>query len=331
MQRLDIALVERYPEHSRSQLQRAITAGYVSVNGLIAKKPKASVTDVDVIIIAWPEQQELSDTATIPILYEDDAILVFNKQPGVTTHPGNHTTYATASAAAVAHDPSIASAVFDPTDPTSTIRPGIVHRLDRDTSGVLVIAKTREALLNLQQQFQNRTVQKTYVTVLYGSLPEVKDVRAPIVRRGGGSENLLRASHRHDVGRPARTMFIPNQTITSKQGTEIQLVECLLFTGRTHQIRVHAKFIGHPVMGDERYGHKTSLLLSKRMGIERQLLHAHTLSLEHPVTGQAMLFTAPIPPDIDELFPSASIVHVAGQSPIPAFDDEQDSADTSDD
>jgi 23S rRNA pseudouridine1911/1915/1917 synthase len=311
MQRIDIALTAQLPELSRSTIQRAIADGRVRVDGVVVTKAKVMVHPSSKLTIDEAASVE-QPVVTIPILYEDDTLLVYNKPIGVATHPGNHTVYPTASVAAVAHDPQIAAAVFEPGNPTSEIRPGIVHRLDRDTSGVLVIAKTREALLHLQQQFQERSVEKTYLAVLFGALQEQREVTAPIVRRGGGSENILRASHKEDTGRPAHTTFIPLQEITTKQGTQIQLVRCLLHTGRTHQIRVHAKFIGHPIIGDERYTNGSATLLSKRLGAVRQLLHAHTLTLTHPVTGKRMSWTAPIPTDIDRLFPSASMIEKGG-------------------
>ncbi len=293
--RLDRFISQRV-EISRAIVQKQIEEGFVTVNNTVHTSSKLKVLEGTVITFVDPIEPPafpIGESVAIDCIYEDADLLVVNKPSGMIVHPNNSEETGTLVHALIAKYPEITKAIYDPENPVSRLRPGIVHRLDKDTCGLMVVAKTEAALLNLAGQFHEHTVDKTYRTLLYGNMVDPRTVDAPIQRKGGQDKNRMRASHDSSQGRFAVSHFKPLEVFApyAKWPEEmVTLTEVRIETGRTHQIRVHAKFIGHPVMGDTLYGNKPSIKLSEKIGATHQLLQSCALSFTHPTTGKRMSF-----------------------------------------
>ena len=296
--RLDSFLAEEL-KISRSDLQKHILAGKVLVNNR-AVKSSYKLKNLDIIqaenILPKIERPlTLSSEVKLDILFEDEDIIVINKQSGIQVHPDAHNQENTLVQAVAFHYPEIVTAIYDPNSEVSKLRPGVVHRLDKDTSGVIVFAKNVTALHNLAEQFHNRTIHKKYLTLLYGELKEEKRVET-YIRRKSFNQNMMGVTLDPELGKLAISNFSPIKTFKIQKEV-ITLAECQIETGRTHQIRVHAKYISLPVLGDPIYWSKSSHKLSQKLNIQRQLLHAKELEFTHPRTGEKVRFTAPEPED----------------------------------
>ena len=289
-ERLDRFLAARYPAVSRGTFQRLIADGHVRVNGAVVKATHAPRAG-EVVGVSFPEPRTSEvkpEAITLDVLHEDAHLLVVNKPPGMATHPGAGHEEGTLVNALLHHCAGGLSGIG------GVARPGIVHRLDLDTSGVLVVAKDDATHAALQRQFAGRTVEKIYLAIVCGSLANDRGViEAPIARHQTQRKKMAV----RDDGRPAKTSF----RVIERLGAAT-LVETQIHTGRTHQIRVHFQHIGHPVLGDATYGAKPTARLAEAAGWTpaRQLLHAHRLGFTHPHTGEAMTLTAPIPGDFEE-------------------------------
>lgn len=265
---------------SRSEIARLLKAGRIHLEGL-ASLPKAGfcVEQEWTVLIDWPELPPSSEGAEdipLEIVYEDAHLLVINKPQGMVVHPAPGHSKGTLVNALLNHCGSALS------DTNGLQRPGIVHRIDKDTSGLLVVAKTNLAHQRLAEQLAEHAIQRVYLALVYGSFAEEKGrVEAPI---GRDSKNRQRMAVT-DTGKSAVTHFTVLESLR-----QTSLVRCVLETGRTHQIRVHMQFIGHPVVGDPVYakGRKT-------FGAPGQLLHATELHFVHPITGEPVHCTAPLP------------------------------------
>ena len=292
--RLDAFLVSQLPDLSRSQLQKLITHERVQVNGETAK-PRYMVKMGDSVTVTVPDANQalVAESTSLDILFEDEALLVINKPAGMVVHPQLAEEQGTLVHALLHYYPAIAEAVYDPAHSLSRMRPGIVHRLDKDTSGVILVAKTQAALIALSEQFKTKDIKKSYTTVVFGQLKEAQTIRNWIIRKAA-QENLMKVSRIAGQGREAITHLFPEKVFA-----EATLLQCRIETGRTHQIRVHCKFIGHPVLGDTRYTNKAATLFSEKLGIKRQMLHAQSLTFIHPITGKEMTIAAPLPPDME--------------------------------
>jgi 23S rRNA pseudouridine1911/1915/1917 synthase len=287
-ERLDKFLGSRFPAVSRGALQRLIEQGHITVNGRMVK-PTHQPRLGEVISVTWPEARPAEaqpEEIPLDILFEDKDLLVLNKAPGIVVHPAAGNEEHTLVNALLHHCKGQLSGIG------GVARPGIVHRLDKETSGCLVVAKNDPAHLALSEQFAGRTAEKTYVAIVCGDVPrESGEIRAAIARH---------ASHRKRMavsggeGREARTSYRVLERLMYST-----LVEVELHTGRTHQIRVHFQHIGFPVAGDETYGAKQTKKLAELTGYTppRLLLHAHKLALTHPRTGRKRKFEAPWPED----------------------------------
>jgi len=285
--RLDRALAQMFPEHSRSRLQRWLKEGHVSLDSHAAK-PKQKIWGGERIEIR--SQPGPADTAFRPepialdIVYEDDDVLVINKPAGLVVHPGSGNWKGTLLNALLHHSPQLAAIP----------RAGIVHRLDKDTSGLLVVAKTLRTHTELVRQLQARTVRRDYLAVVHGVVKLDGEVSAPVGRDPRHRTRMAVVP----AGRPALTRFK-----VTKRFARATLLECSLATGRTHQIRVHMQSLGHPLVGDPVYR-------SKRPGdprppqLHRQALHAVRLEFSHPVSGVLRRFSAPLPDDLRVLLDS---------------------------
>lgn len=286
-ERLDVFLTNRLQDTTRSFVQKLIRDKQVTVN---AKEAKANyrVQPGDIVKVIWPEPKTvdvLAEDIPLDILYEDEDIIVVNKARGMVVHPAAGNYQGTLVNALLEHCTNLSGI-------NGEIRPGIVHRLDKDTSGVMVAAKNDRAHVSLAQQIKNRTAGRIYWAIVQGNIKEdTGTIYAPIGRHPTDRKKMA-------VTFSNSKEAITNFTVITRFG-EYTLVECKLLTGRTHQIRVHMAYIGHPVVGDPKYGSPKS-----RFSIDGQALHGKKLRLEHPVTGQEMVFEAPLPDDMQSILNS---------------------------
>ncbi len=309
--RLDKWLSEAIPDMTRSRLQQLIAEGHVSSAGVVltdgGKKVKAGSSATVHVPDAVPLDLTPSDTK-LDIIYEDDALIVINKPIGMTVHPAPGAGNDTLVHALLSHCAGSLSGIG------GVQRPGIVHRIDKDTSGLLVVAKHDTAHQHLAAQLKSRTLKRTYVAWVWGLLyPKEGSVDAPIARHPTHRKKMAVV----EGGREAITHYRTRYNIVLKN--DVPMISCLelnLETGRTHQIRVHMNHISHGLVGDATYGPTTTTRLArlKEKGFvppeetgrflrdfRRQALHAAKLGLIHPVTGEEMLFEAPLPDDLQML------------------------------
>lgn len=295
--RLDVFLARHIPHYSRSKLQRLIIDGKAVVNDAVVREPRYGLQVGDSVCFTEPEPSPdfpAAEPGELIIIFEDDALLVIDKPAGIVVHPNTFEDTGTLVQRLLAERPEIKHALYDANSSVSRLRPGIVHRLDKDTSGLMIVAKSREAMLALTEQFHKREVHKEYETLLYGRLKSPETVQAPIHRKGGGTSSLMVASHDPGQGRSAVTHFTPEETYVPYEkwpDEVVTKVRVKIETGRTHQIRVHAKFIGHPVMGDQLYCNKPSKKLSDKLGLTTQVLRAVSLEFIHPLTKKRLSFS----------------------------------------
>lgn len=301
--RLDRWLAAELPEHSRSRIRAAIEAGHARINGVKVDSPARSVKPGDRVEFVPPEPA--ADEAPEPqamdlaILYEDDDVLVLDKPAGLVVHPGAGTKEGTLVNALLHHCGAQLSLAGDPA------RPGIVHRLDKETSGVMVIAKTQAAYLSLTRQFAARRIGRRYCAFVHGHpAPQEGRIEAPIARHPVQRKKMAV----REGGKPAVTQYRTCRLYRLESGEPLAAeLTCRLETGRTHQIRVHLAHIGHPLFGDPVYGRKSSRarsfpapLAQAIDTLARQALHAETLSFSHPAHGDNLKFTSPLPYDLEQ-------------------------------
>lgn len=288
--RADKVLAGAFPEHSRAALQRAFAAGLVRRNGGVIDQAE-EVAAGDRLEFALPETKpaELRPVAIpLDVLYEDDHLLAINKAAGMVVHPGVGTGDDTLVHALLAHCAGRLSGVG------GVERPGIVHRLDKDTSGVLLVAKSDAAHRGLSEQFAGRHLRKEYLALVAG-VPRLKSgvIERAISRHPVHRERMTTG----EGGRPARTDWEVVEAFAAKAA----LIRCRIHSGRTHQIRVHFKSIAHPVLGDATYGWKRDPALPE---VPRVMLHAERIAFLHPITARPMEFRAPLPADFGTLLKS---------------------------
>ncbi|WP_281985187.1 23S rRNA pseudouridine(1911/1915/1917) synthase RluD [Azonexus hydrophilus] len=282
--RLDQALAELLPQHSRNRLQGWIRDGLVEVDGDVVSEPKRKVLGGERLLLAVPDDAvttELPEDIPLDIVFEDETLLVINKPAGLVVHPGSGNWSGTLMNALLHHVPGIAEVP----------RAGIVHRLDKDTSGLLVVAKTLEAQTDLVRQLQARTVKRQYLALAAGQIRRDSGVDSPIGRHPVNRIKMAVVPESRG-GKPALTWYRRLELFPY-----CTLVECALETGRTHQIRVHMASIGHPLVGDPVYGKNDPRLPV----FKRQALHATRLGLVHPLSGRQMQWEVPMPEDMREL------------------------------
>ena len=299
-QRLDV-FVARASGLSRARVRTLIDGGAVLVGGH-PQKPRHAVHTGDQVTLTVPEPEPLALTPEpipLDILYEDEALVVLNKPAGLVVHPGAGRATGTLVHALLAHCRELPGI-------GGVERPGIVHRLDRDTSGVMVVAKSEAAHASLSAQFKSRAVRKRYLALVHGVMrQDAGRIEAAIGRR---EQDRKRMGVRVQGGREARTAYR-----VLRRYPAMTLVEASLETGRTHQIRVHLAHIGHPVFGDTTYGGRRERQseASGRLRGQRQMLHAWRLGFRHPRTGAWLEFTAPIPEDF------AALLGAGWDAPLP--------------
>jgi len=297
--RLDAFLAGIYPEFSRAYFVRLIKAGKVLVDGE-NEKPSFKVQSGELIVFEHSEPEIQTDllpqAIDLDIIYEDDNVIVINKQPGLSVHPGAGNYQNTLVNALLYHFPKIKTAIFEPGRLVSEIRPGIVHRLDKDTSGVMIIAKNSSALHLLSRQIQNREIAKKYLAVVYGwPRHETGHIEQRLVRDTKNRKEMTIA--KEGKGRLASSDYKVIDFKETKDKSKYALVEFEIHTGRTHQIRVAAKSMGNPILGDQTYCTKDSRRLANIMHIKRQLLHSTQLKIKLPHESEFRQFEAPLPED----------------------------------
>jgi len=278
--RLDKYACAKHPELSRTQVQRLITGGYITVNGQPAKPGlRLNLGDkIKLTIPPTPPQELKPEAIPLKIIYEDDDLLVVDKPAGLTVHPAPGHPAHTLVNAILAHFPHLA-------DIGDSLRPGVVHRLDKDTSGVMLVAKNSAAQADLARQFKTHSVTKAYMALVKGKLtPENGIIEADIGRDPCNRKRMAVVA----AGREARTEY---QVVRYIGG--YTLLEVMPETGRTHQIRVHLAAIGFPVVGDKVYGVKSPYL-------SRQFLHASRLGFSLPSSGEYVEFESGLPPDLEK-------------------------------
>lgn len=318
--RVDKFLVARLQKSSRNRVQQAAEAGCILANGKAVKSNyRVKPGDVIQVVMDRPRYEFgiIAEDIPLDIVYEDDYVLVVNKPAGLVVHPGHGNWTGTLVNALAYHFRNIEG--YDPEDP----RMGLVHRIDKDTSGLLVVAKTPDAKTNLGKQFFNKTTERQYVAVVWGA-PEP-------------AEGTVESYIGRDVRDRLRMAVVPDETKgkhavthyqTLKRLGPVSVVACVLETGRTHQIRVHMSHLGHPLFNDARYGGEKILRgepsATYRKFVQncfeicpRQALHARTLGFVHPVSGEFMHFEAPIPDDIAALIDRFERCNTAPPSAIP--------------
>lgn len=289
-ERLDKIIQTQLPQLSRGQVQALIKDGLVSVNDKVLKAGE-KLKGGETIRIALPAQDtpkiEAQDMP-LTVLYEDEFIAVIDKPSGLVVHPAVGNWSGTLVNGLIARYPDMVE--MTESDDTDEARVGIVHRLDKDTSGVMVIARTLEATRHLVEQFQERVVDKQYIALLERApktLTGIVDV--PI----GRDPKFRKRMSVQASGRPSKTQY---EVLDNDFRDGQVLVKVTLFTGRTHQIRVHMAFLGCPVVGDELYGFR-----KRRVTLARQFLHASHLGFNHPVTGERLSFDSPLPEDLQQV------------------------------
>ena len=301
--RVDKYLMNKVENATRNRIQKSAKDGNIFVNDIIVKSNyKVKANDVVTVLFEHPPYEMLLTPEDLPIdiVYEDDALLVINKAAGMVVHPGHGNYSGTLINALAFH--------FDNLPNNSSDRPGLVHRIDKDTTGLLVVAKTEEAMAHLSKQFFNKTTEREYVAIAWGAMKEEHGTIEGHI--GRHPKNRLQNTVYLDPddlekGKPAITHY----KVLEHLGY-VTLVSCKLETGRTHQIRVHMKHIGHTLFNDERYGGNAILkgtTFSKYKQFvdncfkifPRQALHAKTLGFIHPTTNEFMRFEAPIPEDME--------------------------------
>lgn len=286
-ERLDRALAEALPDLSRTQVQKLIKEGDVQLNGQPVKG-STRLEQTTTLAVTLPEIVEVElkpEAIPLDIRYEDDDILVVNKAAGMVVHPAVGHESGTLVHAILAHCPDLPGVGGEK-------RPGIVHRLDKDTSGLMLVAKNDHALRFLQKQFKERTVEKTYLALVEGDVqPPAALIDAPIGRDPRQRKKMAVIRSQSFTSRAAQTSY----ELRTSYG-DFSLLECHPHTGRTHQIRVHLAFIGHPLVGDGVYGHR-----KQKMKLARHFLHAAAITFLRPSDHEPLSFEAELPAELQEV------------------------------
>ena len=278
--RIDKFLSEQFDQWSRTVIQNWVKEGYIKVNGQTVKS-NYKLGDNDEIILKVPPKKELSiepEPIPINIIYEDSDLIVVNKTRGMVVHPAPGHYSGTLVNALLYHCDDLSGI-------NGVLRPGVVHRIDKDTSGLIMAAKNDNAHLSLSEQLKNHTVHRIYTALVHGNIPHDKGTIDAPIGRDPKDRKKMTVTDRNSKN--AITHFVVKERFT-----DYTLVECKLETGRTHQIRVHMKYIGHPIVGDPIYNSK------KTLPIEGQALHAKLLGFTHPRTKEYLEFDSEIPADM---------------------------------
>jgi 23S rRNA pseudouridine1911/1915/1917 synthase len=285
--RIDAALARLFPDHSRSRLKGWLEEGRVKLDGVVVP-PKTKLIGGETLETNFPANEihteAVAEDIPLDVIFEDEHLLVINKPPGLVVHPGAGNRDGTLLNALLHHAPAL----------VGVVRAGIVHRLDKDTSGVMMVAKTPEAQTKLVRQLQSRSASREYLALVHGEVKRPSTVENSIGRHPKERTKMAVVAF---GGKLAITHYKPRENFggPAMKGKHYTLVECKLETGRTHQIRVHMASVRHPLVGDATYGKRGDQLF------HRQALHAWRLTLTHPLTGETKRFVAPLARDMQHL------------------------------
>lgn len=299
-ERIDKVLSQRFPQYSRNYFLNLIKENNVSISKKNIK-PSHLLKTGDNIKIHFPEKKIVGETKgeniDLNVIYEDENVLVINKQPGIVVHPAAGHTEGTLVNAIINYFPPIKNVVYDKTNIVSRTRPGLVHRLDKDTSGVIIVAKNSKTMTFLSNQIQSHRAKKTYLAICFGWPRNDSGLMVSYLGRHPKNRKKI-ADIGKEHGKEAISKYNLIKNYESPFG-KFSLIEFDIKTGRTHQIRVQASDMGNPVLGDDFYGNKLSEILSLKLGIKRQLLHAQKLEITLPGNKKSTRFEAPLPDDFD--------------------------------
>ena len=301
--RVDILINKREQLISRTRIKNLILKEKLKLNAEVIKSPSKKVITGDKLSLQIPEPEEASlkpYNFKLEIIYEDEDLLIINKPAGIIMHPGAGNYDKTIVNALVHHDKNALSSIGD------ELRPGIVHRIDKNTSGLVVIAKNNETHENLSNQFSDHTITRVYQLLIWGKLRPSSGRIETYITRSSKNRQLMEVSQ--SKGKQAITNYKTIETFENDKTPTLSLVECKLETGRTHQIRVHMTHVGNSIVGDDKYKKKYKKLKNIDMGLEslisklnRQFLHAKTLGFIHPKTNEEMVFSSILPQELNNL------------------------------
>lgn len=308
--RVDKFLMNRVENATRSKIQNAADAGNIHVNGKPVKSNyRVKAGDVVSLVLPHPprEIELIPQNIPINIVYEDDDIIIVNKEPGMVVHPGYGNYTGTLVNALVYHFQQLPVSKTAPGSPEAQLRPGLVHRIDKNTSGIVVIAKTELAMTRLAKDFFDRTIDRTYIALVWGDFREDSGTVTGNIGRSVRDRKLMSVYPDGEQGKHAVTHY----KVLERFGY-VTLIECKLETGRTHQIRVHMQYIGHPLFNDDTYGGdrilKGTTFSKYKQFIEncfkimpRHALHAKSLGFHHPITKEYMFFDSELPEDMKQV------------------------------
>jgi len=307
-ERLDVFICKKYPEISRNQIQKAIDDQNIKVNGNVAKpglklKTGDSLEINELFILELDKSIELiAENIPLKIIYEDDNLIAVDKPAGLVVHPAHGNLTGTLVNALISHEPGI-TRVVDTNSSGSNVRPGIVHRLDKDTSGIILVAKNKKTLSFLSTQLQSKKIIKTYLALVYGNTENVGSIEGYIGRDKNNRKRMAETDSQH--GKLALTNFktIKRYKFTNR---DLSLLEINIPTGRTHQIRLQMKSIGFPIIGDQTYYTKESKNLSSLLHAIRQMLHAWKIEFYLPESGDRIKLQSDTPDDMSQVLNTLS-------------------------
>jgi len=301
--RLDIFISSKITDISRTRIKNLILDGFVTVNNKINFEPSKKINLEDNLIIEIPPPKKTNITPynyNLDIIFEDDDIIIVNKPAGLVVHPGAGNTENTLVNALINYCKENLSTIG------GELRPGIVHRLDKDTSGILVVAKNDIAHINLSKQFSNHTINRKYEALVWGTVRPQKGIIKSYITRSNRNRQLMEVSQ--TKGKSAVTNYKTLEIFQNNKVPTLSLIECKLDSGRTHQIRVHMTYKGNPIVGDKLYKKKNKKfkkidveLNSIIKNIDRQFLHAKSLGFVHPLSNKEVHFEIPLPKNLSKL------------------------------
>jgi 23S rRNA pseudouridine1911/1915/1917 synthase len=308
--RIDKFLSVRIRNASRTKIQYASDAGSILVNGIAVKSSyKIKPSDIITIVLPHPPREIELIPQDIPlnIVYEDDDVIVVNKEPGMVVHPAYGNYSGTLVNALIFHFRNLPHSKTSISEELSVDRPGLVHRIDKNTSGILIVAKTERAMVKLSKDFFDRNLDRRYLALVWGNVEQEEGTITGHVGRDLRNRKVMQVFPEGDYGKHAVTHY----RVVERLGY-LTLLECKLETGRTHQIRVHMKYIGHPIFNDNEYGGdrilKGTTFTKYRQFVEncfklcpRQALHARSLKIKHPRSGEEMAFESDLPQDMAQV------------------------------
>ena len=299
-QRIDTYVASKKNEISRTRVKNLINKKKLKLNGLILKDPAKKISDKDKIILEIPEPEKVSLKSfdyKLDIVHEDNDLIIINKSAGISMHPGAGNYDNTIVNALINYDSKNLSNIGD------ELRPGIVHRIDKDTSGLVVIAKNNITHENLSKQFNEHSIDRVYQTLIWGKLRPQNGKIETLITRSSKNRQLMEVGI--SKGKRAITNYKTLEVFENEKTPTFSFVECKLETGRTHQIRVHMSYKGNNILGDKKYKKKfkkfkniDSDLEKSILNLDRQFLHAKAIGFIHPITGEKLEFTSNLPQDL---------------------------------